>query len=80
MSLALQWWIVALLVGLAAVYAFRRLWPNASFRLERRFVLWLLRAERTPRLRAIGLRLAPAYRSQAAQDCGSCKTGCQSPS
>jgi hypothetical protein len=65
---------VALAVMVSAAFVVQQQWPGAMRRLRTNVALWLLRDERSMRLKRLGRSIAPAPRTNGA-GCGSCN-GC----
>ncbi|HZR34451.1 MAG TPA: DUF6587 family protein [Nevskia sp.] len=76
MSTALQYLIVALIVLPCAFYAAGVFAPQLKRRALRGAALWLLRPERAPALRRLGLRLLPPEQAAGCgagcSDCNNC--------
>lgn len=73
-GLLLQYAIIALAVLVSAWVVLKKQFPGTVRRLRGALALWLLKPQRSPRLQALGRRLAPAA-SGGDSACGGCD-GC----
>ncbi|MCG8276671.1 DUF6587 family protein [Stenotrophomonas sp. NLF4-10] len=73
-GLLLQYAIIALAVLVSAWVVLKKQFPGVVRRLRGRLALWLLKPQRSPRLQALGQRLAPPA-SGGDSACGGCD-GC----
>jgi len=75
-STALQYLIVALIVLPCAFYAVGVFSPQLKRRTQRGAALWLLKPERVPAVRRLGLRLLPPEQASGCgagcSDCNNC--------